>query len=157
MFSLLVLRLCRLNLVLLSMVMVHLPPSSMLLTSILSLCHCPLVLEIILQPGVRRQVDYSHPNQVPTVEQRSSSRWNLRGALVTVLISLFFFFLGKDFRKQGGEAGGSQQETTGECKIKTAVSAYFACLICGFPHQDESLKHCSQCGSQRFFTFSTKA
>lgn len=53
----------------------------------------------------------------------------------------FTFFLGKDFRKESSEAEGSQQETTGECKIKTAVSAYFACLICGFPHQDELLKH----------------
>lgn len=44
----------------------------------------------------------------------------------------FTFFLGKNFRMEGREAEGSQQETTGECKIKTAVSACFACLICGF-------------------------
>lgn len=51
MFSLLVFRLCRLNLVLLSVVMVNLLPSSVLLTSVLSIWHCPLVLEIILQSG----------------------------------------------------------------------------------------------------------
>lgn len=66
MFSLLVLRLGRLNLVLLSMVMVNLLASSMLLTSVLALWHCPLVLEIILQPGVGRQVGFVQLKQVPS-------------------------------------------------------------------------------------------
>lgn len=64
MFSLLVSRLCRLNLVLLSVVMVNLLPSSVLLTSVLTRCHCPLVLKIILQPFKQIQ----HGNQKRTTE-----------------------------------------------------------------------------------------